>query len=266
MTPGAEFFIGWRARYERNVLQRLVIIAGGALLAAAVFGVILAENADDPTGRLLVRGEALGPEFGGEIELMGMMLGGPSPLLLISPDRFGKSSHAILLSGDGKAGPGNEVSALSGMLVTARGVVIRRGTIDMMILSAVPVPAPLQAGPPVPVPESLGRWRVAGEICDGKCAAGAMRPGSGIAHRACATLCIDGEIPAIFVATAPVAGHSYFLLADAAGSAAMPRFRDWIGRRIVLEGDILRIGDVAMIHADLPRGALGTEASKIATF
>lgn len=252
MTPEVEFFVGWQSRNERRVARRLVMIAVSALLVAAVFGALLAANADDPTERLLARGEALGPEFGGEIELKGMILNGPSPLLFVSPGQFGRSSHTVLLSGDGKVGPGNKVAALDGMLVTARGVVIRRGAIDMMILSAVPVPATLHVGVPMPLPEKLGRWRIAGEICDGKCVAGAMRPGSGIAHRACATVCIDGEVPAIFVAAAPVAGHSYFLLADAAGSAPTQKFRDWIGQWMILEGDIFRIGDLAIIRADPP--------------
>jgi hypothetical protein len=163
--------------------------------------------------------------------------------------------HSLLLSNDDKTGPGRQTTALQGQAVTARGVVIRRGTIDMLILSDAPqVRASAKADAPPP-PESLGRWRVAGEICDGKCAAGAMRPGSGIAHRACATLCIDGEIPAIFVTTAPLAGHRFLLLADAAGATPMPAFRDWIGQRIVLEGEIVRYGDIAILRSDLPSGS-----------
>jgi hypothetical protein len=252
MTAQSEFFVGWRAHPGQRTARRLAIVAACLLGIAATLGIVLAGAADDPTGRLLAGGSELGPEYAGEIELEGTILDGPSPLLFVPPGRLGARGHALLLSGDGKTGPGSETAALRGNSVTARGVVIRRGTIDMLILSDTPQRAAAKVSAPLPQPEQLGRWRIAGEICDGKCAAGAMRPGSGIAHRACATLCIDGDIPAIFVTTAPVAGHGFLLLADAAGAAPMPAFRDWIGQRIVLEGEVIRFGDIAVFHSDPP--------------
>lgn len=39
-----------------------------------------------------------------------------------------------------------------------------------------------------------------GELLDGKCYLGAMKPGDGAAHRACAMLCIRGGLPALFIA------------------------------------------------------------------
>jgi hypothetical protein len=79
-----------------------------------------------------------------------------------------------------------------------------------------------------------------------------MRPGIGRAHRACAVVCLDGEIPAVFVATHPVAGHAFLLLADRAGRAPMPAVRDMVGRRVTLEGVVERRGDLLVFSAERP--------------
>jgi hypothetical protein len=43
------------------------------------------------------------------------------------------------------------------------------------------------------------RTVLAGEIVDGKCYLGAMKPADGLTHRACAMLCIRGGLPPMFV-------------------------------------------------------------------
>jgi hypothetical protein len=122
----------------------------------------------------------------------------------------------------------------------------------MLVLEAPPVPLADAPALPVPAPVPLGRWRIQGEICDGKCAAGGMRPGTGIGHRACATLCLDGELPAVFVPTRPVAGRAFLLLGDATGGPALPAFRDLIGQRVTLEGEVERLGDMVVFRAARP--------------
>lgn len=77
-----------------------------------------------------------------------------------------------------------------------------------------------------------------------------MRPGIGLAPRACAVVCLDGEIPAVSVATHPVAGHAVLLLADRAGRAPMPAVRAMVGRRVTLEGVVERRGDLLVFRAE----------------
>jgi len=60
--------------------------------------------------------------------------------------------------------------------------------------------------------EPLGRWKIAGEICDGKCLNGAMRPGRGLAHKACANLCLLGDVPPVFVSSQPIEGTDFMLI------------------------------------------------------
>ena len=99
-------------------------------------------------------------------------------------------------------------------------------------------------------PVSLGRWRIAGEICDGKCYAGAMRPGTGLAHKACANLCIAGGVPAVFVSSSPVEGHRYFLLADETGKPAGELLKDHVAVYVEAEGEVERLDDLAVFRID----------------
>ena len=96
---------------------------------------------------------------------------------------------------------------------------------------------------------------MAGEICDGKCETGAMRPGNGIAHRACAILCLAGGVPPVFVTAAPGGGREL----PAAGRRRMaapcpPRCAALTALRVVLDGTLERRGDLLVFRAD-PAGA-----------
>ncbi|NKC31448.1 hypothetical protein [Falsiroseomonas selenitidurans] len=241
-----DFFIGWAAtppRALRGVLLGAGLAVGLGLPAA---GLLLGATAQDPAppGYATVPGRPGLPDLPSEEALRGVILDGPSPLLQLPGGR------TLILADDGKYGPTLDRDALRGRMVAAEGFVLRRGSIEMLVLRQPPTP--LDDVATVPPPEPLGRWRITGEICDGKCAGGAMQPGIGIGHRACATLCLDGGIPAVFVATAPVAGHAFLVLGDATGGPALPAMRDLIGRRVTLEGAVLRQGNTLVFHAAMP--------------
>jgi hypothetical protein len=102
----------------------------------------------------------------------------------------------------------------------------------------------------------LGRWRITGEICDGKCYSGSMRPGNGLAHKACANFCILGGVPPVFVSTAPVEGSSFMLLADAAGGPLPGRLYDLVALRLQLEGELERRGDLLVFKVNLARAVV----------
>ena len=98
----------------------------------------------------------------------------------------------------------------------------------------------------------LGRWRLTGEICDGKCYSGVMRPGQGIAHKACANLCLFGGVPPVFIANGTVGGHSHFLIADATGQPVARRILDLVAVPVTLEGRIEQRGALAVLLLDVP--------------
>lgn len=239
------FFIGWQASLAP--LRGLLPLAAALLLGLPLLGAALGGLADDPAppGFATVPGRTPAADLPAPASLTGVLLDAPYPLLQLAE---GPAGRTLLLARDGKLGAPPEARP-GGRLVAAEGYLIRRGDIEMLVLDG---PLLDRGSAPQPRPESLGRWRITGEICDGKCAAGGMVPGTGLAHRACATLCLDGELPAIFVPTRPVAGHAMMVLGDAAGGPGLPAFRDLVGRRVTLEGEVLRLGDVAVFRAARP--------------
>lgn len=247
MKDDQAFFIGWESRIAPSLRRFLWPVAGGVLAGFLVLAVLLGVSADDPAGPRFAQppGPGAAPADGA---LRGVVTMQPYPVLHLAADAAHPRGRAVLLAGDGKIGLPGDAAALEGRTVSAEGYWSQRGSIAMLALGAPPTVVEGDAPPPPAVP--LGRWRIAGEICDGKCASGVMRPGIGISHRACATLCLQGLIPAVFVATAPVAGSAFLLLADQDGRPGFDAFRHLIGLRIVLEGEVERRGDMLVLRAD----------------
>lgn len=185
--------------------------------------------------------------------LTGVLETRPYPILRI-PAAEGVPARAVMLAGQSKVGVQDPAAALAGRLVDASGVMVRRGDLDMLLvggpigLKAAETGSAGAAAPEAPVP--LGRWRITGEICDGKCAAGAMRPGTGLAHKACANLCITGGVPPVFVSTAPVEGAGFLLLAGRDGGPLPASVLDRTGERVAVEGSVERRDDLLVLRVE----------------
>src|SRR4051794_31997721 len=179
------FFIGWSPRSARPLLGFLVSLCVLALVGLAGLSLALGSRIDDPGGG----------DWIGESTLSGVLIENPYPILVTDPDAAHPDGHAVLLSGEGKFGVQADAARLAGQRAEAMGALVRRGTIEMLVVAALrPLAggaAPPSGASPAPAPVSLGMWRLTGEICDGKCVAGVMRPGNGLAHKACANICIE---------------------------------------------------------------------------
>ena len=231
----AHFFIGWANHLPAGLRAPLLGFALLLLAGAAALGTLLSALADDPGG-----GEFLFAD--GPRTLEGAVTARPYPVLHLADGRF------VLLSGVGKTGVEAD-PALEGRLVAATGVMLKRGEVDQMQVEPPGLAA--QAGmAPAPATEDLGRWRIAGEICDGKCWNGAMRPGGGVSHRACANFCLIGGVPPLLVAQRPLAGQSILLLGGPDGGPMSPALLDWVGLRVTLEGAVQRRGGLLVFLAD----------------
>ncbi|MEM7489501.1 MAG: hypothetical protein AAF390_10295 [Pseudomonadota bacterium] len=238
------FFVGylpmprpWRRLYVLFMVAFVAAFAGlGFLLGAG-------QDAPEPSGFRFDYGRQT---VTGVIEMV------PYPVLHVTEgtERI-PAGRSLLMSGQGKTGIDARLAPMDGRLATVSGVALERGTIDMIQvrggqagLSAV------EGDPPEVAVEPLGRWRLTGEICDGKCLSGAMRPGRGLAHKACANLCILGEVPPVFVSSQPVEGTD-FLLITGPDATPLPRsVHDWIGRYVTVEGELERRGSLLVLRAD----------------
>lgn len=242
-----EIFVGWAARPPAHLRPFLRRLALGLPLTLLTLGLLLGLAPQDPAGPRFATADApLAALPTPEPGVTGVLTWHPYPVLHVGE---GAAMRTLLLAGDGKQRPPGDLAALDGQRVAAAGFLLSRGDIAMLVLGRPPE-ALGRAMPPAREP--LGRWRITGEICDGKCAADGMRPGTGIAHRACATLCLDGGIPAVFVSDAPLLGHAYLLLAGADGGPMGPALAPFIGRRVTFEGQVERLGRLLVFRAEPP--------------
>jgi hypothetical protein len=246
-APQDTFFIGWTGRAPKAHVSFLTCVGVAVLVSFGAIGMMLGAAIDDPSRNLF--GPSVKPEgWQGDQSFNGVLTLKPYPVLHVSMAPGASAVRSMLLSGSGKRGADVTETAHR---VTAAGGLLRRGDIDMLVVDDSPVvqadlATPLQA-------ENLGKWRAVGEICDGKCYPGGMTPGFGLAHRACASLCLIGEVPAIFVTAAPVAGASFLLLAGPDGAAPGPWIHDMIARPVELEGEVEKLGTILIFRVDPAR-------------
>lgn len=192
-------------------------------------------------------------DFGEEISAEGVFVAQPYPMLIARPDAAHPDGRTFLLGGEGKRGAQEFGEGLDGRNARLQGILVKRGDIDMALVSAGDQLRPLNGAASTPTTIPLGRWRIAGEICDGKCAAGGMRPGAGLAHKACANLCVSGGLPPILVSAAPAAGRSFFLLGSEDGGAVPQAVYDLMAAPVLLEGELYRRGDLLVYLVDWKR-------------
>ena len=110
---------------------------------------------------------------------------------------------------------------------------------------------PPTAGTPVVriAPDTYGRY--VGEIVDTKCYLGAMKPGRGKPHRACASLCIRGGIPAALLVRTRSGESALIHLTNTLGQPVGREVLEWVGEPVEVTG-ILRREDDRLILTVLP--------------
>ncbi len=176
----------------------------------------------------------------------------PYPLIhvTVGNDRI-KPGDTFMMTAAGKSGVDDRAAPLNGRLAEVSGVILERGDLYMMQLrgGANGLKAAEGDAPAIPS-EPQGRWQLTGEICDGKCLAGAMRPGRGLAHKACANLCLLGDVPPIFVSTKPVLGQEFLLITGPGGTRLPPAAYDHVAQFISAEGEITKRGDLLVWEID----------------
>lgn len=242
--PTKPFFVGYLP--APRGARRFLILTCAALIAgfgAIGFG-IGATQADPGPG-------AFRFDYGRQV-LTGVISARPYPVLTVTQgtERV-QAGHTILLSGNGKNGVQMRADPLDGQLAVITGPMLERGALDMIQVRGGPQGLMAAEGASQEVPEEdLGRWRLAGEINDGKCLAGAMLPGRGLAHKACGNLCVLGGVPPVFVTSQPVEGSEFLLLGGPDGGPLPDALFDYAAIFISAEGRLKRRGDLLIFLID----------------
>jgi len=84
----------------------------------------------------------------------------------------------------------------------------------------------------------VGEVVLRGEIVDYKCFLGAMKPGDGKTHKACATLCISNGIPPVLVSRKGDA-LEYTLLSDRTDRSAAESVLPFVGEPVRVRGGLV---------------------------
>ncbi len=194
------------------------------------------------------------------LTLTGVLEAEPYPMLRVPDPDAPDGVATYLLVQQSKAGAQPMVQGMDGQVVDVHGYVIERdGRRVLELDGAHPQPvSPREAQASfdrayLPEPQDLGTHVLVGEIVDPKCYLGAMKPGDGKPHKVCATLCIRGGIPPVFVVRDTAGRTAAYLLLTADGSALPASHFSYIADPIRLTGRIERRGDLLVLFADLDR-------------
>lgn len=261
-TPEPEFFVGYLPKAPPGI-ARLAAAAVAALLGLALGVAAITTLAqappvpsawpDDPASR------------------RGVIVAKPYPVLY-HRDAHGEL-RGVLLVAVGKhgllepadfCGPGDVVPPdperqrliralldADGRIATVRGTILAREGAEMLEVTAIETePAPPADATVPPTVEDLGPATVPGEIVDPKCYFGAMKPGAGQTHRACAIRCVLGGITPVLVAHNRAGQPAVYVLTDAQGRPANQLVRDHIADPVTVSGRLSRRGDILFLALD----------------
>ena len=192
-----------------------------------------------------------------EVALEGLLLSDPWPMLRVQSDQDPQSWSTVLLVDYGKLGATRAViqSGAAGSLARIHGTLITRDGRRVLELAprpgvietlSTPDPATITAATPTPQPQ--GPITLEGEIVDPKCFLGAMQPGTGQVHRACARVCIAGGIPPGLIAPAPDGGERFFLLLTADSQSPSTDILEHVGVPVRVTGSLESWGDLGVIR------------------
>lgn len=243
------FFVGWAP--TNKVDRRFLLFASLGLIAVGV------------GAGALVAAEQLPPGDGmwnpdDEKDWAGLLVRDPYPMLRTRAID-GTVRTAFVVSSS-KRGVQQRLGDFSGPAVV-RGSLIARGK-NAMIAATDEANwlRPANAQETAQIGDGLTDWQPAergsvvyrGEILDSKCWFGAMRPGQGKPHKACASLCIRGGLPPVFCPGDTCgSGKSIPLLTDGNGRPHGLDLIPFVADPVMAAGRMVQIGDVTEFRVNL---------------
>jgi len=236
-----EFYVGYLPTPPKHLQVLRVLVMMMAVWILAMAGVI-SFSMRDP-------GEAVW-DTSKEQTWTGTLVMEPYPMLL--PD---DGSAGYLVVEMGKRGAQERVAPFARTSVSLRGFLLERD--GRRIIELTPedpddqaiTAAQSQGSIDFPPIASGEHASLVGEIVDGKCYLGAMKPGDGMTHKACATLCLRGGLPPMVV-TQTEAGHEFRLLI-LNGRVALPEeLLAFVAEPVRVEGELIEFAGIPAVNVD----------------
>ena len=94
----------------------------------------------------------------------------------------------------------------------------------------------------------LGMQTLKGEIIDPKCYFGSMKPGEGKPHKSCASLCLSGGIPAMYVAQNEQGQADYYLLLGENKQSVNDEILDYVADPVTISGRVETLDEWKVIY------------------
>jgi hypothetical protein len=173
----------------------------------------------------------------------GLLIKEPYPML-VTPD------ETLLVVGMGKFSVHERLADSFGNELTLHGYELQRQGRKMIELSTNGV-SDVSKTVQLPDPELViidkDPQEFIGEIIDGKCYLGAMKPGDGFGHRACAVLCLRGGLPPMFAIDSAEPNTSFpLILID--GQAELPEhLYKFVAERVRLNAQQAMLGTLPVL-------------------
>lgn len=244
-VKGVPFYVGYLPLPDplRRFLRPW--LAANLVFLLAV-GVVIAQQQRDPGDGVWNTSEPVTYE--------GVLTLEPYPMLRVANAEETGGPLTVLPIEMGKRGSRERLKGLEGQRVRLTGFAIRRtGRVVLGLEAGEAAVQPLGPATPAPVfdPTDLGEHKLVGEIVDPQCFMGAMKPGEGKPHKVCATLCITGGIPPVFMVRDEAGNTTTYLLTTSQGEAFPPSHYEYIADSLELTGRVERHGDMLVLRADL---------------
>jgi len=236
MSTESDFYIGYLPQVASGLRQflRHVIIAIG--LVTVVLAVVFAV-AQMPFARSYF-------EFGTLRDFEGTLTAEPYPALLVTrPGEAGSNAGTseYLLVAPGKHGADDLIKKFVGKEVRLRGRLIYRDENTILEIERGSI-RPLKADGRENIPvQDLGSLTLSGEIVDSKCYLGVMNPGNGKVHRDCASRCLSGGIPPLFIEFA--SGKTFLLVGADTSALSYKDISEFVAEPLTVTGRHILRGD-----------------------
>ncbi|MCY4399619.1 MAG: hypothetical protein OXE96_09815 [Gemmatimonadetes bacterium] len=234
-----DFYVGYHdpspprvRRFQRRFAAASLVIAGAAAVVIA-------------SGQRQLPAAVF--EFGTIRSFEGFVVADPYPSLIVPR---GPVNSRFLLVGPGKSGADALVEAVAGGWATMDGTLAYRDGQSVIQVEPGSVARAGGALPPSIAEAVLGERSMEGEIVGAKCYLGVMNPGSGIAHRACADLCIRGGIPPLLMVRHEDGATEGIILAGPDGEALGEELSGLIATPVGVTGNLVRKGATTVLHVD----------------
>jgi hypothetical protein len=214
--PRDEFFVAYLPTPPRTARALRQITIALCTLGLATAALLAGMQSDSGDGKWAVDEPGV---------FTGLLVADPYLLL----HGAGDEPQTALLTGVGKRRPDDKMMALAGQVVRARGTRIERG--GQLLIEVASAEPGGQRSPSPPMQIETARTTLRGEIIDPKCYLGAMKPGDGKTHKACAALCLRGGIPPMLAVRGGDGVVCLYLLCNSQGGRVEGQQLEWIADR-----------------------------------